>query len=83
MSLRGEHRGVAYVIAPRTPCPGIGWTISYTDLLGRASEQTSAGAFYDGCDDHPEGAYAWAESSVHKFIDATFDDQAAWPWNTP
>ncbi len=57
---RGEHRGVQYEIRPRTPCPGIGWRVGTRD---------SSGAFYDGCDDHPEGAYAWAESAVKLYID--------------
>jgi len=33
----------------------------------------SGGAFYDGCEDHPEGAYAWAEAACRKFIDKLLD----------
>jgi hypothetical protein len=68
--VEGEHRGVAYSIGPRTPCPGIGWSIPTRDMLGRDTAPiTSPGAFYDGCEDHPEGAYAWAEWAVKRTID--------------
>jgi hypothetical protein len=62
----GTHKGIAFLIGPRTPFPGIGWTIpKWFD--GKKLE--SGGAFYDDCEDHPEGAYAWAESAVKRFID--------------
>ncbi|MFA5053438.1 MAG: hypothetical protein WC565_05230 [Parcubacteria group bacterium] len=65
-----EHRGVPFTIGPRTPCPGIGWKIPRTDPLGRPlAPLESQGAFYDDCEDHPEGAYAWAETACRRFID--------------
>lgn len=64
---RFEHLGITFYVGPRTPCPGIGWSIPDYDLIGRQCE--SHGAFYDGCDDHPEGAYAWAEASCRAFIE--------------
>jgi hypothetical protein len=68
-TVTGRHREVDYVIAPRSPFPGIGWKIRFVHVTGAPAEVTSAGAFYDGCVDHPEGAYAWAENAVRRFID--------------
>jgi hypothetical protein len=33
----------------------------------------SGGAFYDDEPDHPEGAIAWAEASVHRYIDGLYN----------
>jgi hypothetical protein len=63
--VRGEYRGIAYRVASRHPYSGIGWTL----LWGDGSSEHSSGAFYDDCSDHPEGAFAWAESSVRRRID--------------
>jgi hypothetical protein len=61
--LKGEHRGVPYVVGPRTPCPGIGWVI-----LRRGYDPIeSHGAFYD---DAPEGAFVSAEHAVQGYIDS-------------
>ncbi len=62
----GSYKGVSYSIGPRTPFPGIGWVIPKW-IDGRKTE--SGGAFYDDVPEHPEGAYAWAERAVKKFID--------------
>ena len=68
--VRGEHRGIAFTIEPRTPCPGVGWSIETFDHLGRrGAPHKSAGAFYDDCEDHPEGAYSWAEAACRRAID--------------
>jgi hypothetical protein len=69
-----EYRGWLYRIAPRTPCPGIGWTIyarrdATYGVMHMRVPYLSHGAYYDGCDDHPEGAYAWAETDVKHFIE--------------
>ena len=61
----GEYRGIKYRIASRHPYSGIGWTL----LWENSSPEESSGAFYDDCPDHPEGAYAWAESAVKRRID--------------
>ena len=63
------HKGVAFQVGPRNG-PGISWRIPVFDHLGRQTGYTeSMGAFYDGCEDHPEGAYAWAELSARRYID--------------
>lgn len=72
---QGKHRGVIFYVGPRAPFSGIGWAIQTSDHLGRPGGQlVSGGAFYDGCEDHPEGAYAWAETACRSFIDKTLDD---------
>jgi hypothetical protein len=69
-----EHRGVEFTVSPRTPFGGIGWKIPAHDHLGNPmAPLESGGAFYDGCEDHPEGAYAWAEAACRKFIDKLLD----------
>lgn len=72
---RLEHRGVVFEVGPRTPFPGIGWRIPLPDCGdGRRRYEESGGAFYDGCDDHPEGAYAWAEAACRRYIDKQKED---------
>ena len=61
----GEYRGLRYSIGSRAPYSGVGWVIHWENSL----PEECAGAFYDGCEDHPEGAYVWAESAVRKRID--------------
>jgi hypothetical protein len=69
-----SHRGVTFYVGPRTPFPGIGWAIPTFDHLGRRDGvEESGGAFYDDCEDHPEGAYAWAEAACRSFIDKTLE----------
>lgn len=68
-AVRQEYKGVTFYVGPRSPFPGIGWSIVTYDHLGRASQEESGGAFYDGTEDHPEGAYAWAEAACKRFID--------------
>ena len=70
---RHEHRGIIFYIGPRTPFPGVGWAIPTFDHLGRRTGlQESQGAFYDGCDDHPEGARAWAAAGARAAIERAF-----------
>ena len=63
-----EHRGIKCRVGPRTPFPGIGWSVQMY-CLGQHLWRDSDGAFYDDHEDHPEGAYAWAEASCREFID--------------
>lgn len=72
-----EHRGVLFTIGPRTPCPGIGWRVHLYDYRGEPVWKDSSGAFYDNCEDHPEGAYAWAEASARRFIDKLLAEREA------
>lgn len=66
---------MTFYVGPRTPCPGIGWAVPTYDHLGRRTGlKTSGGAFYDDCEDHPEGAYAWAEAACRRYIDALLDE---------
>lgn len=62
------HRGVAFQVSPRSPCPGIGWFVP-------AWRAESGGAFYDQIEEHPEGALAWAEAACRKYIDWTLDNE--------
>jgi hypothetical protein len=66
-----NYRGVAFEVGPRTDgTPGIVWRIRQHDHLGReTSPRESQGAFYNGCADHPEGAYEWARRACCKWID--------------
>jgi hypothetical protein len=64
LTTTGTYRGYKYEIKPNTPYPGIGWYID----LGSAGIRRSQGAFYD-VEDHPEGAYTWAEASAREYID--------------
>lgn len=67
---RGRHRGARYTILQEHAGAGLQWEIAAHDHLGRAlAPVTSGGRFYDGCDDHPEGALAWAEHCVQVAID--------------
>ena len=71
-----EHRGITFYVGPKTPFPGIGWAIpTYDHLKRRNGFRESGGAFYDGCEDHPEGAYEWAEVSARRVIDKALEDQ--------
>jgi len=66
---RFEYLGVEIIIKPRTPYPGIGWFIPiYSHLGERIGVRESQGAFYDDCEDHPEGAYEWAAASARLFV---------------
>jgi hypothetical protein len=67
-----EHRGVTFYVGPRAPCSGIGWSIPTFD--GRGGRE-SQGAFYDDCQDHPEGAEAWAEAACRSFIDGMLGEE--------
>lgn len=69
-----EHRGVTFYVGSRAPYPGIGWAIPTYDHLGRRDGmEESGGAFYDDCEDHPEGAHPWAEAACRSFIDKALD----------
>lgn len=71
---KSEHRGITFYVCPRTPFPGVGWAVPTFDHLSRpAGMQESGGAFYDNCEDHPEGAVAWAEAACRSFIDKALD----------
>ena len=73
---RFEHCGIVFFVGPRTPYPGIGWFIQMYDHLGtEAGFHESQGAFYDGVEDHPEGAYAWAEASCRRWIDSQLEEK--------
>ena len=74
-AIEHHYRGIRFNIGPRTPCPGIGWTVHLYEYSGRKVQRQSQGAFYDGCDDHPEGAYAWAMTSCRRFIDKLLDGE--------
>jgi hypothetical protein len=63
--IEGTYRGIQYRVASRHPYSGIGWTL----LFGAGITEDSSGAFYDDAPDHPEGAFAWAESAVRRRID--------------
>ena len=68
------YRGVSYEVGPRSPYPGIRWKIPTFDAWGRPTGALeSGGAFYDGCEDHPEGAYAWADASARRRIDTILE----------
>ncbi len=67
------HRGITFFIGHKQPWSSLEWHIPKEDYLGRATGfKTSSGAFYDGCEDHPEGAEAWAEANCRAFIDKLF-----------
>ena len=57
-----------YAVVSRDPFPGLGWVcLVYVNPLAGTLPQVcdeSAGAFYDGADDHPEGAIEWAKSGA-------------------
>jgi len=57
-----------FAVVDRTPYSGLGWVcLVYTrPLRGAMPEVTdeSGGAFYEGADDHPEGAIEWAKKSA-------------------
>lgn len=64
-----EHLGIKFEVCPRTTFPGVGWRIPRYDHLGRPIGcLESSGEFYD-VEDHPEGAYAWAEAACKRFIE--------------
>jgi hypothetical protein len=61
----GEARGVRYEIGTYDNLAGVRWRIPRVDCWGHPMAPIeSSGAFYDGCNDHPEGAVAWAEASI-------------------
>jgi hypothetical protein len=66
--VQGEYRGIRYSIGSRDPFPGVGWRLHIDTSRGERTEDCT-GAFYDGCEDHPEGAYVWAETAVRAHID--------------
>lgn len=73
-AVKKEHRGITFYVGPRTPCPGIGWAVPTFDHLGKPTGlRESGGAFYEDAEDHPEGAYAWAENACRRFIDKALD----------
>lgn len=55
--LEGSQR---YAIIRNTPCPGLVWVRLRINEFEIVEERRSQGAFYDGAEDHPEGAVAWA-----------------------
>jgi len=64
------HRGVTFVVAPDAPLSGLFWHVPLWDQLSRFTGwERSPGAFYNGVEEHPEGAYEWARASACKFID--------------
>lgn len=68
------YRGVTYTVGPRTPFPGIGWSIPTYDHLGRrVGEELSQGAFYDDGPDQPDSAYEWADRDCRAYIDRMLD----------
>lgn len=83
-----DANGWRYAIVWRRPCPGIGWV--RVDRDGKVINE-SQGAFYDGADDHPEGAVEWARTGAnahrakvaewHREWDAMFP--ALFPKGTP
>ena len=63
----GTYRGIDFQIGPRMQDgSGVVWRIPIW-------KTESVGAFYDTCEDHPEGAYEWALAAVMKFIDKRLD----------
>lgn len=64
-----DVNGVRGEVGVDGPYPGVRWRIPRVDLLGRPDGHfQSAGAFYDGADDHPEGAVAWAREGLRRFV---------------
>lgn len=62
-----EGDDTRYAVVSRHPCPGLGWARFVKDHRGEAREvERNTGAFYDGADDHPEGAVAWAAASARR-----------------
>ena len=57
-----------YAIVNRTPYSGIGWVLLCFVLPLKGDRPQivteSTGAFYDGAEDHPEGAVEWAVSGA-------------------
>jgi len=57
-----------YAVVSRAPFPGLGWVcLVYVNPLSSELPRVcdeSAGAFYDGADDHPEGAIEWAKAGA-------------------
>lgn len=73
---RHEHRGITFYVGPRIPFPGLGWAIREYDHLGRPKGlRESSGAFYDDCEDHPEGARVWAEAACRALIDGVRSEE--------
>lgn len=66
---RGRHRGVRYAIVKEAPGAGLHWEIPSSDHLGRPTAPMTSSGRFDGCDDHPEGAIAWAEWGARTAID--------------
>lgn len=65
----GETRGVRWQIVSGGTYPGVRWRFKVpVDHLGATRWQESGGCFYDGCEDHPEGAVEWAARSVVLFL---------------
>lgn len=81
---RDIYRGATYRIVKRSSGSGLHWEIDQFDHLSRPlAPLTSGGCFYDGCDDHPEGARAWAEASVQRAIDKAMGRHPRdWPVGT-
>lgn len=71
VTIECEHRGIKFRVGPDPGgCGGIRWIIPEpVDHFGTMRDRVSSGAFYDDCEGHPEGAYAWAEASARKVID--------------
>jgi hypothetical protein len=77
---RGRHRGARYTIVQESTGAGLHWEIAAYDHLGRSlAPVTSGGRFYDGCDDHPEGALTWAERCVRVAIDKALHESGGEP----
>jgi hypothetical protein len=62
------HLGHTYQVGYYEHLAGIRWRIPYY-FEYRTQYVESQGAFYDDAPDHPEGAVAWAEASVRRYIE--------------
>ncbi len=63
------YRDFTYDVIDGGLYPGIRWRIHQPSLDGRVRYYECGGAFYNGEPDHPEGAVAWAEFAVRRYID--------------
>lgn len=67
----GETAGIRWQIVSGVT-PGYRWRVLIaTHHLGDLRWKESQGAFYDDCDDHPEGGEEWAAAAVQKYLART------------
>ena len=63
-------RGVVGEVGKLHQMSGLRWRVPEYDPLGRyVGSRESSGAFYDDCEDHPEGAIAWGVDCLVRFLE--------------